>query len=180
MLTLNKRYAKHWSFEVSYTLSDSKAMTEAGEFDLVHSYEADGWETQYGPTNRDARHRLAMNGIFDLPFGFQMSGIFYLTSATPWTAFEGTDVNEDGLISDYVGDESRNSRRGFGQSYFNVRLSKFINIERLRFQFFAEMFNLFNTANFGNIEDDIRLANFGLPLSAGDPRLIQFGVRVNF
>lgn len=179
MLTLNKRYAKGWSFEVSYTLSDSKAMTEAGEFDLVHSYEADGWETQYGPTNRDARHRLAMNGIFNLPFGFQMSGIFYYTSATPWTAYEGTDVNKDGLNSDYV-DEFRNSRRGFGQSFFNVRLSKFINIERLRFQFFAEMFNLFNTANFGNIEDDIRLANFGLPLSAGDPRLIQFGMRFNF
>lgn len=179
MLTLNKRYAHGWSFEVSYTLSDSKAMTEAGEFDLVHSYEADGWETQFGPTNRDARHRLAMNGIFDLPFGFQMSGIFYYTSATPWTAYEGTDVNKDGLNSDYV-DEFRNSRRGFGQSFFNVRVSKFINIERLRFQFFAEMFNLFNTANFGNIEDDIRLANFGLPLSAGDPRLIQFGVRFDF
>ncbi len=180
MLTCNKRYAKGWAFEVSYTLSDSKSMTEAGEFDLVHSYDADGWEKQFGPTNRDARHRLAMNGIFDLPFGFQMSGIFYYTSATPWTAFEGTDVNLDGLRTDYVGDEYRNSRRGFGQSYFNVRLSKFINIERLRFQFFAELFNLFNTANFTNIEDDIRLANFGNPLSAGDPRLIQFGVRFNF
>ena len=180
MLTCNKRYAKGWAFEVSYTLSDSKAMTEAGEFDLVHSYDADGWEKQYGPTNRDARHRLAMNAIFDLPFGFQMSGIFYYTSATPWTAFEGTDVNKDGLNSDYVGDEYRNSRRGFGQSYLNTRLSKFINIDRLRFQFFAEMFNLFNTANFTNIEDDIRLDSFGNPLSAGNPRLIQFGVRFDF
>ncbi|MBA7681807.1 hypothetical protein ES703_90147 [subsurface metagenome] len=145
----------------------------------MHSYDADGWEKQFGPTNRDARHRLAMNAIFDLPFGFQMSGIFYYRSATPYTAFEGTDVNEDGLISDYV-DEYRNSRRGFGQSYLNTRLSKFINIDRMRFQFFAEMFNFFNKANFYNVEDDIRQANFGQPLSAGDPRLIQFGVRLDF
>jgi len=180
MLTFNKRYAKGWAFELSYTLSDSKSMTEQGEFDLPHSYEPDAWEKQYGPTNGDARHRLAMNAIFDLPFGFQLSGIFYYRSATPYTAFEGTDVNKDGLLADYVGDERRNSRRGFDQSYLNARLSKYLNIDRLRFQFFAEMFNVFNKANFYNIEDDIRQDIFGEPLSAGDPRLVQFGVRLDF
>jgi len=180
MLTFNKRYAKGWAFELSYTLSDSKSMTEQGEFDLPHSYEPDGWEKQYGPTDNDARHRLAINAIFDLPFGIQMSGIFYYRSATPYTAYEGYDVNKDGLLDDYVGDEYRNSRRGFDQSYFNARLSKFVNIDRLRFQFFAELFNVFNKANFYNIEDDIRQDNFGVPLSAGDPRLIQFGVRLDF
>jgi outer membrane receptor protein involved in Fe transport len=180
MLTFNKRYAKGWAFELSYTLSDSKSMTEAGEFDLPHSYEPDGWEKQYGPTDRDARHRLAMNAIFDLPLGFQLSGIFYYRSATPYTAYEGTDVNLDGLLDDYVGDENRNSRRGFDQSYLNARLSKYVNIDRLRLQLFAEMFNVFNKNNFTNIEDDIRSAIFGMPLSAGDPRLIQFGVRLDF
>jgi len=180
MLTCRKRYAKGWAFELSYTLSDSKSMTEAGEFDLVHSYDADGWEKQYGPTDRDARHRLAINTIFDLPFGIQLSGIFYYRSATPYTAFEGYDANKDGLRTDYVGDEHRNSHRGFDQSYLNARLSKYVNIDRLRLQFFAEVFNVFNKANFYNVEDDIRQANFGEPLAAGDPRLIQFGLRFDF
>jgi len=180
MLTCIKRYAKGWAFELSYTLSDSKAMTEAGEFDLVHSYDADGWEKQYGPTDRDARHRLAINAIFDLPFGIQLSGIFYYRSATPYTAYEGTDVNKDGLRTDYVGDEHRNSRRGFDQSYLNARLSKYLNIDRLRLQFFAEMYNVFNKANFYDIETDIRQDNFGEPLGAGDPRLVQLGVRLDF
>jgi len=42
------------------------------------------------------------------------------------------------------------------------------------------MFNVFNKANFYNIEDDIRQDTFGEPLSAGDPRLIQLGVRLDF
>lgn len=180
MLTCNKRYAKGWAFEVSYTLSDSKSMTEQGEFDLPHSYDPDAWEKQYGPTNRDARHRLAMNAIVDLPFGIQLSGIFYYSSATPYTAYEYYDANKDGLEDDYVGDEHRNSRRGFDQSYLNTRLSKYVNINRLRFQLFAEMFNVFNKANFTNIEDDFRQDTFGEPLGAGDPRLVQFGVRLDF
>lgn len=180
MLTCNKRYAKGWAFEISYTLSYSKSMTEAGEFDLVHSYDDDGWEKQYGPTDRDARHRLAMNAIVDLPLDFQISGIFYYRSATPYTAFEGYDANKDGLNTDYVGDEYRNSRRGFDQTYLNARLSKYVNIDRLRFQFIAEIFNVFNKTNFYNIEDDIRSDNFGDPLSAGTPRLIQIGLRLDF
>ncbi len=190
--TLEKRYSHGWALEVSYTLSESKneGGDQAGA--EVHSYEDDAWERQYGPGDKDARHRLAVNGIVDLPFGFQLSGIFYYRSALPWTAYYLTDVNKDSLAFDYV-DEHRNARRGFNEFYINARLSKFIQINPVRLSLFVEVYNLTNRTNFAPekflveagadytpINNRQGAPNFGEPNTAGDPRLIQFGVRLDF
>lgn len=177
-LTCNKRYSHGWALEVSYTLSQSKSEVET-EQTMPHSYDANVWETQYGPTDRDARHRLSMTGIIDLPWGFQMSGLFYYRSALPWNAIYATDVNKDGLVSDYV-DASRNSRRGFDVYYLNARVSKYFTIDRFKLQVFAEVYNLTNRANFGSVYTRYGSVNFGKPLAAGDPRLIQLGARFDF
>jgi hypothetical protein len=76
--------------------------------------------------------------------------------------------------------KNRNSRRGFGVFSLNVRLSKYVNIERFRFQVFAEVYNVTNKANFGSIYERIDQPDFGKPLAAGDPRRIQFGARFDF
>lgn len=190
--TLEKRYSHGWTLEVSYTLSDSQ--NEGGDQagTSVDSYEENGWERKFGPGDKDARHRLAVNGIVDLPFGFQLSGIFYYRSALPWTAYYTADVNKDSLARDYV-DEHRNARRGFDEFYINARLSKFIQINPVRLSLFAEVFNLTNRTNFAPekflvdagasynpIFNRLDSPNFGKPNIAGDPRLIQFGVRLDF
>ncbi|MBN1224800.1 MAG: TonB-dependent receptor [Candidatus Aminicenantes bacterium] len=177
-LTLTKRYANGWALDVSYTLSQSKADVES-EQTSAWSYDEDAWERQYGPTNNDARHRLAVSGVFDIPFGFQLSGLVYFQSKLPWTAYYPTDVNRDSLRSDYV-DEYRNSRRGFDQYYINLRISKYITIDRFRLQIFAEGYNITNRTNFGSIYNYYGLAAFGDPLAAGSPRQLQFGARFDF
>ncbi len=177
-LTLNKRYSHGWALEASYTLSKSESDVET-EQTMPHSYDPNAWVTQWGPTDRDARHRLAITGILDLPLGFQLSGYAYYRSKLPWNAIYPTDLNADGIVEDYV-DAHRNSRRGFDSLTLNARVSKFINISRLRLQLFGEFYNLTNRANFETVFDSYGLPGFGEPTLAGDPRLIQLGVRIDF
>jgi hypothetical protein len=185
--TVSKRYSHGWSLDVSYTLSDSKSDVES-EQTQQFSYDADGWARMYGPGDLDARHRLAVMGIVDLPWGFQLSGLAYYRSALPWTPFYADDVNQDLLTTDMEPGKNRNSRRGFDSFYLNLRLSKYFNIERFRLQFFAELYNLTNKTNFANgsstlgggIYSIIAQPGFGNPLAAGDPRRFQLGARFDF
>lgn len=176
--TLTKRFSHGWALDISYTLSESKADVET-EQTIAWSYDDNAWERQYGYTNNDARHRIAASLIDNLPFGFQLSGLFSYNSKTPWTAIYATDVNKDSLNTDYV-DWNRNSRRGFDAYTINLRLSKYITISRFRFQLLAEAYNVTNRVNFGNIYQRYGTANFGKPLAAGSPRQIQFGARLDF
>ena len=108
-LVLNKRFpplVPGGRLQLSRSLADVET-EQTGPY----SYEDDTWERKFGPTNYDARHRLAVTGIFDLPWGFQLSGVFFYRSAWPWTAFYATDVNKGSLVSDMI-DWNRNSRGG--------------------------------------------------------------------
>jgi hypothetical protein len=177
-LTITKRYSHGWALDVSYTLSQSKSDVET-EQTQAWSYDEDAWERQYGPTNNDARHRLAVTGIANLPLGFQLSGLFYFSSKTPWTPYYTYDANLDSLRSDYV-DEHRNSRRGFDSYELDLRISKYITSGRFRFQIFAEGYNITNKVNWGSIDSRYGSDTFGLPLGAGSPRRLQFGARIDF
>jgi len=76
----------------------------------------------------------------------------------------------------------RNSQRGPG--YASVDLALFRNIPisgRFRIQFRAEAFNALNHTNFNNPNATVTAgANFGRILSAYDPRVIQFGLKLQF
>ena len=177
-LTLTKRFSHGWALDVSYTLSKSKADVET-EQTSAWGYDPDAWDRAYGPTNNDARHRMLVSGIVNLPFGFQLSGLFYYRSKTPWNAVYPTDINKDSLSLDYY-DKYRNSRRGFDEYYLNLRISKYVTIDRFRFQIFAEGYNITNKVNFDSVYNRYGMTNFGNPTVAGAPRQIQFGARLDF
>jgi hypothetical protein len=48
------------------------------------------------------------------------------------------------------------------------------------FQFRWEIFNVINKANFNNPTTGLNSSNFGRILSAGDPRIMQFGFKFDF
>jgi hypothetical protein len=177
-VTLSKRYSHGWSMDIAYTLSRSWSDVETEQTN-PYDNEPDRWERMYGPTNRDATHRLAVMGIVDLPLDFQLSGLAYYRSKTPWTAFYQGDVNLDGSSTDMV-DDHRNARRGFDLFYLNLRLSKYINIGQFRLQLFAESFNVTNRTNFDDPYSRYGTPNFGNPLEAGAARQFQFGARIDF
>jgi hypothetical protein len=52
--------------------------------------------------------------------------------------------------------------------------------EALNLQFRSEFFNLFNHTNFGSPDSTVTSTSFGQIWSAGDPRIIQFALRLSF
>lgn len=62
-------------------------------------------------------------------------------------------------------------RAGYGVTYFG---------EVRNFEFRAEIFNLTNTPPLNNPNGVLGNAAFGAITSAGDPRVIRFGLKVNF
>jgi hypothetical protein len=79
------------------------------------------------------------------------------------------------------GNVGRNSLRGPGYSSLDLALFRNIPLPRVRLQFRAEAFNALNHTNFSNPNATVTAgANFGRILSAADPRVIQFGLKVLF
>ena len=79
------------------------------------------------------------------------------------------------------GDAGRNIARAPGYVNVDASLVRTFNITGgLRLQVRAEVFNVANHANFGLPVADLNSANFGRILSAGSPRLLQFGIKLLF
>jgi carboxypeptidase family protein/TonB-dependent receptor-like protein len=79
------------------------------------------------------------------------------------------------------GNAGRNIARG--PSYANVDVSLVRDFDltgQTRLQFRAEVFNVFNHANFGLPVGDLNSPSFGRILSAGSPRLMQFAMKLIF
>jgi hypothetical protein len=71
--------------------------------------------------------------------------------------------------------------RGPGENTWNWALFKTFPVkERLKIQFRAEAFNIWNHANFANVSTGYGSGSFGQVTSALDPREIEFAVRISF
>ena len=80
------------------------------------------------------------------------------------------------------GTSPRNLMYGPGAVNFDLGLMKVFPVrERLKIQFRAELFNAFNTPNFGNPNGNVNTpARLARLESAGDPRIVQFALKVLF
>jgi hypothetical protein len=199
------------TFRVSYTLSG--AFAYAGEIAGTASYTPFAQNTgclnvpvtercrvddilgpgEWGPTPSDERHRVVVFGVFELPWGFQVSPIFQAATPRPYNLLAGVDLNSDGQLNDRYVDPatgtqvSVNSQRGDPFTLLDLRATKFFNMpgENRRLGVFAEVFNLFNTANFGqSYESNARSSAFKQPTGytpgAGYPLQLQLGARLEF
>ena len=158
-------------------------------------------EANFGHTGEDERHRFVLSGVFDLPWGFQLSPILQLASARPYSIFPagGADINRDGVFNDRETRDGNDqhklppsTERGDKFSQVNIRVAKnFRFTEHMKLDLFFEAFNLFNTANFGNsFGGTVNTANFKKPINffgatgfsepIGIPFQGQFGFRFSF
>ena len=79
-----------WGMNLAYTWSEAEQNGGRDAF----CFDCFSVETSpVRPTDNDERHRIVANGIVDLPFDFQLSGILTLGSGTPFDVFDGRGPN---------------------------------------------------------------------------------------
>ena len=148
---------------------------------------------EWGPSENEERHRVVFYGVFELPFGLQVSPIFQAATPRAYNLTAGRDLNRDGVNNDLYVDPATgqtvriNSGRGDPIVAMDLRTTRFFNLGSgsKRLSVFAEFFNLLNTVNFGNnYSGSATSALFkqpvGLMQGIGDPFQAQFGARFIF
>jgi hypothetical protein len=145
---------------------------------------------------------LELAGIVTLQSGLPLA----VTQATNFNAFAGFGTQRPNLIAEpnlpsseqtmsrffntaaftiapqfTIGNSSRNPVRGPGYRNADLALIKhFYFTETANLEFRTEVFNLTNTPPLGAPNVVAGSAGFGSITSAGDPRVVQFGVKLNF
>jgi hypothetical protein len=181
LFTIRRGYQDDWMLQFNYALS--RVTT-----DVMRPSSPEPFEDV--PGAGDERHRFTLNGIYNLPLGFRVSGFATLASPTPLNATDGRDLNGDGIFdNDFFGGEPFNFRpNGFDNWYRKVdlRLTKAIAYRGAEVELQAELFNVLNSDNYSGYftrrraADGTQLSRFGEPISAFAPRRVQFGARVSF
>ena len=145
---------------------------------------------------------VELTGVVTVQSGLPLA----VTQATNFNAFAGFGTQRPNLVADpslsssnrttarffntaaftiapqfTVGNSSRNPVRGPGYRNADVALIKrFYFTENTNLEFRTEVFNLSNTPPLGAPNVVLGSAGFGSITSAGDPRVIQFGLKLNF
>ncbi|MGH9555400.1 MAG: TonB-dependent receptor domain-containing protein, partial [Terriglobales bacterium] len=206
-LSLRKNFANHYSILTNYTYSKSIDIeTTINLPNTPENYLRPDLDRSVG--DNDIRHRLVVAVLGESPKqwpvflrDFRASVLLNAQSARRSSINVGFDTNNDLFpFSDRVGTIGRNTYKG--DPYYNVdmRIQRAFPIrERLRAEFSAEFFNLFNIVNVQDVNhvygaadfifgptpqefgDGLTTpANFGTPKFVAPARQIQFSFRLNF
>lgn len=138
-------------YTVSQTYSDDDNERDSGGQSAANSF---NYKQDYGYSNLDARHQFSSYAVYNLPWGFEVSGTFRVRSGLPINPRTGSDTNQDGASTDRPFSApgvpfDRNSFRNRAIVGDDFRILKNFKIkgEAVRVQLSAELFNLFNFDN---------------------------------
>jgi hypothetical protein len=213
-LTFTKRFSNRWQATATYTLGFFKdglpvrpqwylgsdgimtrrdvgfplAADMGGDYGYAGSSIAGG----FGQAG-DQRHRAVLNGLWDLGYGVQLSGIYFFGSGERFATNTGVDLRTqgsnaaselrlraDGSIADRAAIVGEPIHR------FDMRLQKRLALgPRMTLDGLFEVYNVFNHANYGSYTTvESAGAQYGQPSQnanvAYQPRMLQLGFRVAF
>ena len=145
---------------------------------------------EWAPSTDFQRHTLRLYGLYNLPYGFSVSGLYMYGSGNRHATrvsslgFNGGGINRlnlgppivipadmverfDGPAVIETGAEvPRNALKGLPLHRVDVRLAKDFNIFRtLKLSLIGEIFNLTDHANFGSFNGVVDSPSFGQPLA---------------
>ncbi len=83
-LTVDKRFSRSYQFHTAYTFS--KSLNYANDDQIPFAYppvDPNNLRREYGPTPNDQRHRLVVQAVAELPYGFRLSPIWTYASGVP-------------------------------------------------------------------------------------------------
>jgi hypothetical protein len=203
-----KNFSHHYSLLANYTYSKSiDISTDVQLANTPYDYLNPGLDRARG--DNDVRHRFVMTALAETPStwnvfarDFKFSMLNTLQSPRYYTVLAGFDVNGDQYpFSDRVGTIGRNTYRGDDFYNTDIRVQRDVPIgEKVKAEFSAEVFNLFNRPNVEDIDhvygNDVFLGpvprsfgdgvtspanpTFGTPKFVAPARQVQLSVRFSF
>ena len=187
-----KRMSHRWQGSLTYTLSalrDGDPAPLSGIRQVTFPVAPD-FGGEYGLAATDQRHRAVFNGIWQVYRGFQVSGIYFYGSGERQSTNYGGDLRGTGATgqarlrpngtivprNNFVGKPVHRADMRFQQSLkFGGRRSA---------DLIAEVFNVFDRANFGSYTLQESSPRYGLPNASSNlayaPRTLQLGFRLTF
>jgi hypothetical protein len=158
-----------------YTRANGRFVAAAGSF-------VNGPDLDEGPSDLSVDHTFQVNGLLDLPWQIQLSGIFRAQSGFHYSRTgSATDPDGNGTLTgiDFV--TGRNAFTAPPFVNLDMRFAKrFDFTERLKMQVMFEFFNLLNRQNTAAIFTSGSDPNFGKKAQVLPGREGQFGFRFEF
>jgi hypothetical protein len=202
---LTKRMDNGWQASATYTLAgfwDARPFPvqwDGTTFATVTFPTAPDLGGEYTLAIGDQRHRAVVNGVWQLPYGFQLSGLYFFGSGERQRTKWGPELrgigqlrpNEQRLRPDGT-IVPRNDFVGRALHRVDLRLQYRVPlVGRLAADSLLELFNVFNHANYGSYAGTNAQAAVGEVSSnylqptqnrnlAYAPRMLQLGFRVAF
>jgi hypothetical protein len=196
-----QRPAKWGHYRVSYTLS--KAMDNVGQNFFSSPIDAFDLSKDWARSDNDQRHRLVVSGGVNtsmdsagtawerLTYGFQVTGMLQAYSSPPFNITSGVATVQTTPGRPIVDGAFIERNAGVGSEFYtaNIRVSRSFRVTgTARIEAAAEVFNLTNrrnvltrNGNFGSgAYPSNPASNFGQVLAVGDPRSVQFSLRLKF
>ena len=201
----HRRFSKGLEISGVWTWSKTMSTSDNGAVSLYVNERA----RYYGLAGFDRTHVANINWIYELPYGFQVTGIASFISGSPQavslTTSDGADItgspNETARVDvvgpnkyarpavGTLGNSGKYNFRGPGINNWDAGLYKnFVFKERYRFQFRTEAYNVFNHTQFDSVDTTTRFdaagnqlnSRFGQNISARNPRRLQLALKFLF
>ncbi len=183
---VTKRFSDRWQASATYTLSglwnqDSYPFTGLQPVPFATAPDLGG---EWGISQDDQRHRFVFNGIWQVGYGFQVSGLHYFGAGNRLSTNFGGDNRQFGGGSGRLRPDGtivpRNAFVGPVQNRTELRLQQRVPLPGgMSIDGIAEVFNLFNRTNYTLGTTESQAANYLRP-TAGQFRTMQFGFRLSF
>jgi hypothetical protein len=193
------RHPSPWGqYRVSYTLS--KAMSNVGGFFFSSPIDPFDLSKDWGRSDDDQRHRLVVNASATVrgawtdaawlrPLrGLEVSGTMRAYSSLPLNVTSGVTTVQGTAARPVVDGAFIARNAGHGPDFFtlDVRVGRRWRVGSAALEGFVEAFNLTNRTNVVTVNGNFGggaypanpLPSFGTATAVGDPRELQFGVRV--
>ena len=162
----------------SFTRANGRFVAQAGTF-------VNGPDLDKGPSDLSVAHTFQINGLVELPWQFQLSGIFRAQSGFHYSrqplALE--DADGDGTFNAIDHGPGRNAFTSPAFLNLDMRVAKRFNItERVKLQAMFELFNVFNRQNPAAIQVQQNIVNspFGSLRQVLPGREGQVGLKFEF
>jgi len=190
-LTINKRYTRGWSLNMSYVYAKSRGLitTTRGDESLGGSVSGffqnpNTHINANGALPLERRHQVKIQGLVKGPWGINLSAYFRYLSGQPTTRlisnnYLGLTLKQNVTI--YA--EKRGSTFLPSVQQLDVRLEKVVRISPLRIGVFADCLNVFNrgvaTGMWMN-SSNLTTYKYKQMTAINDPRIFQLGARLEF